>query len=88
MYTDKATRDYEKAIAEAYLESNGPLFEGPVSLNVTFKKDVITITISEIEIESSLRGDIDNLTKAIMDGLNGIAYKDDGQVLNLKAFKR
>jgi Holliday junction resolvase RusA-like endonuclease len=88
MYTDKATREYEEAIKNAYLESEGPLFDGPVNLNVTFNKDKVLITISAIEGESSLRGDIDNYLKSIMDGLNGVAYHDDGQVLSLKAFKR
>jgi len=85
MYTDKSTREYEQAIKDAY---NGPLFEGPVSMSVTFTKDKITITLSEMEGQSSLRGDIDNYVKSIMDGLNGVAYKDDGQVLNIRAHKR
>jgi Holliday junction resolvase RusA-like endonuclease len=85
MYTDKATREYEQAIKEAY---DGPLFDGPVSMSVTFTKNKITISISEIEAESSLRGDLDNYVKSIMDGLNGVAYKDDGQVLNIRAHKR
>jgi Holliday junction resolvase RusA-like endonuclease len=85
MYTDKATREYEQAIKDAY---DGPLFDGPVSMSVTFTKDKITITLSEMEGQSSLRGDIDNYVKSIMDGLNGVAYKDDGQVLNIRAHKR
>ena len=88
MYTDKATREYEQAIKEAYLASEGPLFEGPVTLSVTFNKDKILLTISEVKAESSLRGDLDNYIKSIMDGLNGVAYKDDGQVLNIKGHKR
>lgn len=88
MYTDKATREYEQAIKNAYVASNGPLYEGPVNMSVTFTKDKITITLSEIEATSSLRGDIDNYLKSIMDGLNGVAYKDDGQVLNIRAHKR
>ncbi|NBW08707.1 MAG: RusA family crossover junction endodeoxyribonuclease [Caulobacteraceae bacterium] len=88
MYTDKATREYEQAIKDAYVASGGPLYEGPVDLSITFTKDNITITISEIKAESSLRGDVDNYIKSIMDGLNGVAYKDDGQVLNIRAHKR
>lgn len=88
MYTDKATREYEQAIKNAYIKQGGQLYEGPVGMSVTFTKDNITITLSEIEASSSLRGDIDNYLKSIMDGLNGVAYKDDGQVLNVKAHKR
>ena len=88
VYTDKATREYEQSIKDAYVAAGGPLFEGPVGLTVTFYKDKMTITLDPIESESSLRGDIDNYVKSIMDGLNGVAYKDDGQVLNLKGYKR
>lgn len=61
---------------------------GPVELTMTFYADKISVTIKEIDLQSKLRGDVDNLAKAIMDGLNGVAYNDDGQVLNLKAYKR
>ena len=33
------------------------------------------------------RPDMDNLVKAVLDGLNGVAYKDDGQVVDLVAKK-
>jgi len=32
--------------------------------------------------------DIDNITKAVLDALNGVAYQDDKQVIKLEAFKR
>jgi len=88
MYTDKATREYEQAIKDAYVAAGGALHEGAVNLSVTFKNDNITITINDIEAESSLRGDLDNYIKSIMDGLNGVAYLDDKQVLNIRANKR
>lgn len=34
------------------------------------------------------RPDIDNLLKIVTDGLNGVAYTDDGQVSVIHAFKR
>jgi Holliday junction resolvase RusA-like endonuclease len=88
VYTDKATREYEKAVKDAYVAAGGQMFDGPVSMSVTFTKNKITISLKQIEGESCLRGDIDNYIKSIMDGLNGVAYADDGQVLNLKAHKR
>lgn len=88
MYTDKATREYEKLVGQTWLDADGPKFDGPVSVTVTFHKAHIDVTISETTEESNLRGDVDNYVKSLMDGLNGIAYDDDGQVVNLKAFKR
>ena len=32
--------------------------------------------------------DLDNLAKSVMDGLNGVVYQDDSQVVKLKAAKR
>lgn len=35
--------------------------------------------------ETSLRADVDNIIKPILDGLKGIVYLDDGQVRSIKA---
>jgi len=88
MYTDKATREYENLVKETWVTAGGPLFEGPVTVTATFYKSHIAVTVTECDDESSLRGDVDNYVKSLMDGLNGVAYHDDGQVLNLKAYKR
>ncbi len=88
MYTDKATREYEQAVKDAYVLAKGPKFDGPICLSMVFNKDNMVITIKEIRAESSLRGDLDNYIKSIMDGLNGAAYEDDKCVLDIKAFKR
>jgi len=34
------------------------------------------------------RADVDNLSKSILDGLNGIAFEDDSQVVDLHVHKR
>lgn len=64
------------------------MFDGPVTMTVSFHKDHIDLTVTEADETSNLRGDVDNYVKSIMDGLNGVAYNDDGQVVNLKAYKR
>jgi Holliday junction resolvase RusA-like endonuclease len=89
MYTDAKTREHEEFIKQAYIESTGPKFDGPVELNATFYKDKIVVVVKELlDVESSLRGDVDNYLKSLLDGLNGVAYDDDKQVLNLKGYKR
>ena len=35
----------------------------------------------------SVRSDVDNLAKFVMDSLNGLVYVDDRQVVNLNAIK-
>ena len=39
------------------------------------------------EIKPTKKPDIDNVIKAILDGLNEVAYKDDAQVVNVSASK-
>lgn len=41
------------------------------------------VAVSVIAYRPRRRGDIDNLAKAILDGLNGFAYTDDAQVVYL-----
>lgn len=56
---------------------------------MTFYSDRTDITITEVVgIDSKLRADVDNLVKTVLDGLNGAAFEDDRQVVNIKAFKR
>jgi Holliday junction resolvase RusA-like endonuclease len=35
----------------------------------------------------TVKPDIDNFTKAVLDGLNGICYHDDAQIVHLQAMK-
>ena len=39
------------------------------------------------EIKATIKPDIDNVAKAVLDGLNGIAFEDDKQVINLRIAK-
>lgn len=88
MYTDKATREYEESIKQIYTELGLPKLEGNLQISINFQKDSIAVQLITIKEESNLRGDIDNYVKSVLDGLNGVAYEDDRQIVNLKAFKR
>lgn len=93
-YTPKATRDYEKMIGACYLEQDGRKFDGKISLEVkavfkipeSWSKKKKWETINEGK-RPECRPDIDNIVKVVMDGLNGIAYGDDAQVVEIKASK-
>lgn len=85
-YTPKAGHDYEALVASYY---NGPKYEGPVSMSITFTTKGTNVYIKAIDVPvSALRADCDNLSKSVMDSLSGIAYDDDIQVQHLKATKR
>ncbi len=79
VFTPQRTLDAEAAIAEAW---DGPKFEGPLRLTVVFSYDDMTVTVEKYpDGTSRLRGDVDNYIKTVMDGLNGVAWEDDKQVL-------
>jgi len=82
VFTPAATLEAEAVIREHY---DGPLFEGPIEVEVHYYKDRQVITIRDItdwENESKLRGDCDNYLKCLV-GLNNHAWVDDRQIKRL-----
>ncbi len=81
VFTPAKTLNYELAAAQFY---DGPKFDGPVSLHVTFAKQFTDVTIRPApKPHQFLRGDLDNYVKALADSLNGVAYGDDRQIVRL-----
>lgn len=72
VYTPKRCRIYEEAVGWAARQVFVNPYDGQVELQV------------KIFLASS-GGDLDNYIKAISDGLNGIAWRDDSQVSRIKA---
>jgi Holliday junction resolvase RusA-like endonuclease len=96
-YTPKKTKDYETLVAEAAtkcMDGHEPL-ETPLRLNVTFNMP-IPKSYSKKHKDACLEGldkpinkpDIDNLCKSLFDGMNGIVFKDDGQIVTLIVSKK
>lgn len=94
VYTPGESKDYEKLVATLYKLNRGEMLEGNLKLVIeayykipksSSKKDKLMM---EQQIKRpALKPDIDNVVKIIMDGLNGVAYKDDCQVVCVVANK-
>lgn len=74
-YTPQRTHDWEEWVGACWLAEHGQtLLAGPLDVSIVF--------------HGKGRGDIDNLCKSVLDGLNGVAWQDDRQVMKLCAEKR
>ena len=91
-YTPKTTASFENLVRlQAEKEFIRPLL-GAIRLAIRFHlprpKRMIWKTKPMPEIYCDKRPDIDNLAKSVIDGLNGIAFKDDGQIADLHVTKK
>lgn len=72
VYTPKKTREYEAFVAWKTKEVVKEPLSGDIAIDI------------KIYINGNNYPDIDNVCKALLDGMNGNAYEDDRQVAALK----
>ena len=78
---------YKKSIAKAYREAaNGVFFTGEVTLTIHVYRKMPKSKKGDNEPDI-YKPDVDNIAKAVMDALNGVAYEDDKQVFCLSICK-
>lgn len=97
MYTPSATQKFEQKVKNAFLEKYRleKLLEKPIKAliiveieppkSISKKK---RLELIEQVINYTKKPDIDNIAKIVLDGLNGVAYKDDSQIYRLEIYKR
>ena len=97
MATPAATVAYEGLIAHAAQSAmqGAPLIDGPVACLVEMRLQVPASWSKKKQTEALAGGvlpttkpDIDNVVKAIFDGMNGVVWRDDVQVVDLLTKKR
>ena len=95
-YTPKDTVLYERAVQQAFKAAGGMKFDGAVRAYITLffeipksysKKRRAACEINADRPMGKNHGDCDNLAKGVLDSLNGIAYKDDSQIVSLEVHK-
>lgn len=97
MFTPQSTVAYEGLIAHAAQQAmeGRALIEGPVAVTLDIRCQV-PASWSKTKKAQALIGavmpttkpDQDNVIKAVFDGLNGVAWRDDVQVVQISSRKR
>ena len=81
----------ERIILAAQQQYDGPPLDGPLYLEVTFRlprpKRLMRKRDPEGDVPCDKRPDLDNLLKAIKDGLGSVLWRDDSQVARVDATK-
>lgn len=86
IYTPAETRAYEEAVGWAGRIAGMEPIIGPVRVRYEVYADCAVVEIEQVQQwpkERGRYGDLDNYSKSIMDGLIGIAYKDDKQIVEI-----
>jgi Holliday junction resolvase RusA-like endonuclease len=93
-YTPEKTVNYETLVKELYAVKKGQYFEGPVMVVLTafysIPKSTSKSKLSQMatgDIRPVKKPDCDNVLKIVCDALNGIAYKDDSQIVSAQVDK-
>lgn len=89
-YTPQATLDYQRVVADAYIDKYGEMkLTGALIMEIDAFFNVPKSYSKKKRRELYGRpnvahnGDIDNVAKSILDGLNGVAYDDDTIIYDL-----
>ena len=94
-YTPPKTVAYESKVKACYMERTiGEALQGPLKATIeayhTIPKSKSKKTKEEMRenlIRPTKKPDADNVSKSVLDALNGLAYKDDSSVVELMVSK-
>lgn len=94
-YTPKQTIEYENWVKQCYISEYGQtMLDGQIKAEIkayfripkSFSKKKRKL-IELGELRPTKKPDTDNIAKSVLDSLNGIAYKDDSSIVELKVSK-
>lgn len=90
VYTPQRTRDYEAEVRQAYMQTFKALNPIPGAVRLEVQADFRVPKSGKHQPASWClkRPDADNIAKAVLDALNGIAFADDAQVCDVRVVKR
>lgn len=94
-YTPKKTQNFENLIKLSFINAGGRMIQGdkPLKVTIEIRKGIPKSAskrkakmMEEGTIRPTTKPDCDNYAKTI-DGLNGVAWKDDSQIVELSVSK-
>ena len=95
VYTPKGTSDYEKLVKYSYLSTRGKRLEGAIRVTIAAVFEIPKSYTKHDKVQADMgilkptkKPDVDNITKIVLDALNGVAYQDDKQVTEVEVIKR
>lgn len=88
-YMPRGYEAYKERVAEAYRAAGGADFgDMPVGVTIDIMRELPGSRPKRVQSEAdTYKPDVDNVAKAVLDALNGVAYKDDSQVVSLSVLK-
>ena len=92
-FTPEKTASYENLVKYAFVSKakDYKLWDGPITLRVNCVFPMPKSVSKQVKLkqirEKTTRPDLDNILKCVKDALNGVAWKDDGQVWSVYASK-
>ncbi len=94
-YTPKKTKDYERLVQWEYRKQGGRDYgERQLQVEITANFQIPKskpknkrVEMLAGQVRPTKKPDCDNIAKAILDALNGIAYHDDSQIVTLAVEK-
>jgi len=85
-YDPAKSSAWKKDIAWQAKEQGARVMEGPLSVEVIFYLPRPKSLPKKVNHHTK-RGDLDNYLKGLFDSLNGVAFRDDSQIVSLHARK-
>lgn len=83
-YIPKSTRQYRDRIKGEFITAGGMPLDGPVSVKIDVFRQLPKSRPKILALEpDTFKPDVDNIAKNVLDALNGLAWKDDSQVIEL-----
>lgn len=94
-YTPSKTGAYERLIALCFKQAGGKKLSGAIEIKIECFYQIAKshtkaakALMEAGQIQATIKPDVDNVAKAVLDALNGLAFDDDKQVVRLEVSKR